>query len=267
MNRTNFTRFGLVVVTIVVAAVLFQTPSAQGQITVGTPVINQVTYSTTIGNEVHNETATNNSAGGTVSLGLTGDWYVPVPVGAAGLAPELTGILPISVGNIPVEIDSFDFTPNAKWVNGGGNTTDPVTKWTITATLYQQGATLPTGTAGPPGYGDPKVKTLTYTDTLTGNGIDIISNTSTTDYAPYVLGSGLKYYLAIDDYTSITVGNGYTNSTPTIVVTNEFGGTFGDSYSGLSASFTWHTVPEPSTVALLALGSIGLVFAHRRFTS
>jgi hypothetical protein len=238
---------------------------ANAQITVGTPVINQVNYSTTIGNEVHNETATNNSVAGTVGLTLTGDWYVPVPVGVAGLAPELTGILPISVGNLPVQIDSFDFTPSAKWVNGGGNTTDPVTKWTITATLYQQGATLPMGNAGPAGYSDPMVKTLMYSGTLTGNGVDIINNVDTTDYAPYVLGSGLKYYLAIDDYTSITVGNTYTNSTPTIVVTNEFGGTFGDSFTGFSASFTWATVPEPSTIALLAAGAAGLLFARRRF--
>jgi hypothetical protein len=266
MNRKSL---GLFIVTLFVLAmfsfVVFPSNALAQVQNIVAPTINQVTYGTTIGPEVHNETAANNSAAGTVKLGLIGDWYVPAPIGVAALHPELTALMPFSIGNLPVQISSFDLDVDAKWVNGGGNATDPVTTFTITATLYDQQGTLPTGTAGPSGYSDPKVKTLPLSGTLTGNGFGVLTLDST-DVAPFVLSSGHNYYLAIDDYTDISVGAGYTNSTPTIVVTNEFGGTFGDSFSGFSTSFTWHTVPEPSTLALLSLGVIGLL-ARRRFAS
>jgi hypothetical protein len=265
MNRKSL---GLFIVTLFVLAtfsfVVFPESALSQVQNIVAPTINQVTYGTTIGPEVHNESATNNSAANIVMLGLTGDWYVPAPINVAGLHPELTALMPFSVGNLPVQISEFELAVDAKWVNGGGNATDPVTKYTITATLYDQQGALPTGTAGPSGYSDPKVKTLPLSATLTGNGLNVFTLTST-DLAPFVLGSGHNYYLAIDDYTDISVGAAYTNSTPTIVVTNEFGGTFGDSYNGFNASFEWHPVPEPTALVLLTLGAFGLL-ARRRFT-
>ena len=54
------------------------------------------------------------------------------------------------------------------------------------------------------------------------------------------------YYLRITTDTQIT-NNNFGNQ-PTVVVTNEFGGTFGDSFAGYTVGFDWHDVPEPSTV-------------------
>jgi MYXO-CTERM domain-containing protein len=48
-------------------------------------------------------------------------------------------------------------------------------------------------------------------------------------------------------------------TTPTVVVTNEFGGDFGDSFTGFSAGFNWATVPEPSTLTLAGLAALGLI--------
>jgi PEP-CTERM motif len=268
MNRTNFSRFGLVVVTLVAAAILFQTPSAHGQITNGATSTNyEFSYTGGAGSllSLFGLTATGANAAGSNSLTLTGDFDDSLPSVPGQASIDIYGYLPIAVGNLPVQISNFQLNVNAKWVNGGGSATAPnPTRGSLFAAIYQQLGAPPVAPNNP-GPGGPQV---TYSNaatvaTIVGNGYQIAPLTTTAgNPSTYVLAAQTNYYLMIDDHT-FSDNSMWDNTMPSVVLTNEFGGPL-DGFSGFVASYSWTTVPEPSTLALLAIGSIGLLVARRR---
>jgi hypothetical protein len=263
MNRTSFTRFGLVVVTLVAAAVLFQTPRVQGQITNGvTSTTEGDSYTGNGGyNFLYNLTATDASVAGQVNLKLTGDFDMNLLQSAGTATVDMYGYLPLSVGDLPVQISNFNLTVNEKRVAGGGGSTIPnKTVGTVDARMYEQLGPIPA--AGDPFFIDATPGTAQVA-TFTGNGYQIAATSTSGAPSSFVLGAKTNYYLKIDDYTNSDNTN-WLNVYPSVTLTNEFGGTFGDGFGGDSVSFSWATVPEPSTIALLTLGALGLL-ARRRF--
>lgn len=217
-----------------------------------------------LGGEQHNESIASSNNTNFALLTLTGDWDFQMPRQAGVTQSPSTGaMLQFIVGNLPVEIYTLNVYSNAKWVNGGGDDTSdpsiPQTDWTITAALHEQLQNSPDPST------DPLLTASIDNGSSNGNGYGVFTHQS--PYAPTViLGAGLTYYLFLDNATTISIGNDWSDTTPTVVVTNEFGGTYGDTFTGFSASFYWVTVPEPSTLTLLAIGALGLT-ALRRFAS
>ncbi|MBI3837541.1 MAG: hypothetical protein HY288_06370 [Planctomycetia bacterium] len=206
-----------------------------------------------------NLTSTNTSgvtAGGRnfERLSVTGDWDYSLPrtAGNGGVITE--NFLFFSVGNVPVEIRGFQLAANAKWVNGGGNANDPTTEASVEAFLFE-------ALGGAPNvFVDPQINVVSVDPAanLTGNGFQVYGpNTVFGNLAPFVLAARRNYYLEIDGVTDISVA-AFRAFTPSITVTNEFGGAFGQSFTGYDVSFFWVAVPEPSTEVLALCAAVGL---------
>jgi len=83
------------------------------------------------------------------------------------------------------------------------------------------------------------------------NGYTVFSETFITN--SYVLSPGVVYSLELAD---IMTCHYQSQGLPTMTATWEFGAI--SSFDGLSATLTWQTVPEPGTLALLALGALAI---------
>jgi len=205
-------------------------------------------------------TANDLSAGGTVDLQFYGDfdWSLPRSSGTAYI--DTYGNLPLTVGILPVQVSNFKLKVNAKWVAGGGGYNAPdTTQGSAYGIIYEQlGATPATG--DPYAYG--AAAGTARVANFSGNGYQIANTSSNGDPSTYILGANTNYYLQIDDRT-FSDNTTWSNFFPSVTLTNEFGGNFGDGFSGFDVSFSWATVPEPSTIALLTLGGLGLL-ARRR---
>jgi hypothetical protein len=160
--------------------------------------------------------------------------------------------LTFTVNPLPVSVSSLFYSINGKWVNGGGNGVNPTTTVNWRARIGEF----------VPFVGNVDVASLTPAQppSLVGNGLMIL-NQSDSVAANYVLAAGRTYTLAIDLNTYVDVSN-FAPTTPSISVTNEFGGPWAPSFGGMSVGFNWQIVPAPSTAGLLALA--GLAATRRR---
>ena len=253
-----------VVAILIVAA--FDT-SARAQLTNGATFAGgNIGASPFVVSDSFNDQATDLSGANFDSLQVTDDWYLGMPKqGVSSGSVLVHGELPFTIGNIPVQASDFQVEYNAKWVNGGGTATNPFTTWTVTGFLkYETGAT--------PDSSDPVVYQFGVTNSLTGNGYTIDTQSGPAPPpAAYVLGSNSNYYLQITVNTAVTIDNTFTNQNVPVVVTNEAGGTFGDSFSGFNVSFDWHTVPEPGSMTMAVVAAASLtafaLIARRRKTT
>ena len=207
---------------------------------------------------------------GNESLQATGDWdlsLAPADVGQGDVYTE--GYLPFTVGDVPVQMSNFEVTVNAKWVNGGGDAMVPATEAQAGVILFEQlGASPALGSdiivAAANASQQPD-----FSVTLDGNGLAIYGPETTLGTpSTYVLAADRTYYLYVASVTHIDTTGFLPGNTPSITVTNEFGGTFGDSFSGMNGSFDWVEVPEPSTWALGISAAAGVAafgwFKRRR---
>lgn len=189
-----------------------------------------------------------------LALTLTGDWDYQLPQQAGMGVLSTFADLSFSVGNLPVLISFDELAIDAKWVNGGGSGTAPVTTSggnAIYAILSGAGATTNSNTNG----GVPNMD-------QTGNGYNIFSVPFTAislfGLPSYVLPANSQWSMSLDVYTYIDY-SGYVAGFPQVTVTNEFGGPLGSNFSGFADSFTWQTVPEPSTWVTFAIGAAALL--------
>lgn len=191
-----------------------------------------------------------NDAGNTVYMKLTGDWDYQLPRADGNGFVETTVLLNMTTGNLPVEVENFVLTEDAKWVNGGGNhaavpTTDPIKVYG--AIIEQLGGSFNT-------FDPVAVSVLSPFSTLTGNGFTIINDSYTSTDTPYVLSANRTYNLYMLVSTSFTVTN--LQNWPSVTITNEFGPPL-SAFEGFKVGFDWHTVPEPGSMGLAAVATLG----------
>ena len=189
-------------------------------------------------------------AGGLLLSLYDGDWQYVVPnVGPQSEQTIFVSAYQVfSVGPLPVRVNSLSLDANFKIVNGGGNSNWPKTSVLRRAVIFDAGG------------GPVILRTQGGVTDLTGNGLAIIDETTTSSQTPYILGGGLSYALQIDFLTTVQ-GPSENELVPRSSVTAEFGGI--SSFEGFTASFTYETVPEPQAAMLLASAS-GLLLGRRR---
>ncbi len=208
-------------------------------------------------------TATNTSLANSVGLSLTGDWDYKLPRSPGLGFVRVDGFLTFSVGNVPVEVSDLVVSTHAKWVNGGGNSS---TRTTSEARLEFYERLNPDDHTGP-----SIARFVQDTASLTGNGYQIVgpivtpgslNGGVTPGGGVFVLSANTDYMLALSLVTfvgNVTFDPLYT---PTVSITNEFGGDLGDSFAGFETRFSWHTVPEPAAISLLLFGALALGATH-----
>lgn len=170
-------------------------------------------------------------------------------------------IVPFTVGALPVRIGDASLHANFKLVATGGNGigggNDPVVSISIISRLCQQIANSPTPVS------DPFLSAIEFSATYTqnGNGLQIIDETFGPATSGYIFTPG-NYYL----YQQLVINTSYQSNggiQPSRGMTLEFGGDLtAGTYSGLSYTFNWQTVPTPGVLAPLAMG--GLAMLRRR---
>lgn len=197
-----------------------------------------------------NSSATN--LPGVSSAGSTWDWSWQLPRGNLFGTVLHNTYLSITVGNLPVRIGNLFYSLNGKWVSGGGNAVEPALAITPTFRLSELvpgiGGLAPITTISP----TPRI--------MTGNNLTIFSDSVATP-SGYILAAGRSYLLDFELLTQVSVTN-FTNTTPSITITNELGGDWSPGYTGVRAGLEWEVVPAPSAAGLLALA--GLTAARRR---
>jgi hypothetical protein len=186
-------------------------------------------------------------AGGTLTLSLKTDFNY-TPTAGQDSSVYITISQNFTVGPLPVQITSLSYTANAKWVNGGGTMTDPVTSWDVVSNIYYG-----------PQFVNYAMQTPDLTGTQTGNGFTIV-NGGNSNTQPFVLANGQSYQLYFIASTDINATNLPANAQPS-VFTLEAGGISG--FNGFSATLNWRTVPEPSTLGLM-LPAVLMVIRRRR---
>jgi hypothetical protein len=223
------------------------TSCSYAQLTFGAP--STALSSTDVVTYFGGPTATATTGANSVSLNLKVDWnWDQIP---QNLEENHNDVATISliVGPLPVLVSNLQLTENAKWVNGGGTTASPITTWANEAVIYQVG-----------GVSSNVLDTGYDKGTQTGSGYTMI-NDSSADNGQSVLAAGLTYQLQV--YVSTTVDpSGLTESDPSSVVTLDGGAASG--FPGFTGSFNWQTVPEPTTLCLMAPMSLGLLKRRRR---
>lgn len=187
-------------------------------------------------------------------LGTTGrtDWNWQLPRSNFNGSVSQGQYATFTVGPLPVQIGELRYRINGKWVNGGGNTNNPLTtvNWNVAINEYISG------------FGNVTVASLSPTGAFiqNGNGYMVLDE-SASKSSGFVLAAGRQYTLAFEMLTTVQVDN-WNNSTPNITVTNEFGGGWAPGFNGAYAAFTWETVPTPGAGTLMAL--TGLAALRRK---
>ncbi len=189
------------------------------------------------------------AGGGSVSLDLTGDWSLKMPREDSEGRVRARGSTPFTVGPLPVRITDFTFTYNAKWVNGGGTATIPETWFSYQGSLWEN-----------PGFPNIFITGVgTLNESLVGNGLTIIDG-SEDDPIGSILAVGANYYLELKIDTLVLL-KGMTLNTPTVTVTNEFGGDL-SAFDGFGVRIEYEVVPAPT--ASIVLAGCGALTLRRR---
>lgn len=193
-----------------------------------------------------NDLPINASNGNTISLTDTGDLSYQLSRTPQKATFNFGGILPFSVGPIPVQMGNLTLAFDLKKVNGGGTGTTPATTWNISSSVYEQLGQFPNPNT------DPQILGIGQTGSLTGNGFLILNENLSTMTNKYVLAAGTNYYLTITDATTID-NTMFQATNPTVSFTNEYGGDLTKgTFTGYAASFAWQAVPEPATAMIIA---------------
>ena len=206
------------------------------------------------------------AGGNTISASYTGDVVASLfgansPGTYVGSYVQGT-LVPFTVGALPVRVGDASMHANFKMVASGGNGidggNDPIVTVSLIGRLCQQvGAT-------PNIAGDPWLSAIEFSRTYTqnGNGLQIIDETYGPAHSGYILTPG-NYYLL----QQIVVNTSYTRTgvvQPTRGMALEFGGDLtGGTYSGLTYSFNWQTVPTPGALVPFALGGFAMLRRRR----
>ncbi len=264
----RWTQLRFIRLAVITSATLLSATSAVAQIQNFGPVtiahgayFNDMSNNPLPGTFTHvNLTGTNNSAGNTVDLKLTGDWDYMLQQQAGTGNVYTTAVLPFSVGNVPVQVSNDLLATNAKWVNGGGGATAPTTASGLGEFAFLEPVGAPSAFYTTPlGNVPPMVQT--------GNGYTIFQPPATVIWpyglSSYVLPANTQWEIYLAIFTTID-DSAFIAGFPPITVSNEFGGALGDSFSGFRDSFSWQAVPEPSSSALLAIAACALFFCRRR---
>ncbi len=149
-----------------------------------------------------NLAATNNSAGGTVDLKLKGDWDYQLPRQARSCYVLTLTDMSFSVGNLLVEVSNLQTASNAKWVNGGGDSTTPAIHAVAHTNLFEPAPPNPDELSLPP------CDSFVYD--LAGNGYLTAPTAHAFDTSPYVLSANTTY--AIEVYAETTIDDSAFNS-------------------------------------------------------
>jgi hypothetical protein len=206
------------------------------------------------------------AVGNTLSSTFTGDMSAAI-IGSFNPGTYSGGtnqgaIVPFSVTVLPVLIGHTSLNANFKIVASGGDGlaggNDPVMTVTLRTRIYQvQNNTYQPTT-------DPFIPTSEIIQTYiqNGNGLQIINSNSGPINTNYILTPG-NYYMSQE----ITIAASYTSTgVPELTrgMTMEFGGTLTHgTYSGITYTLDWQTVPTPGAAAALGLGGL-MTFRRRR---
>jgi hypothetical protein len=155
------------------------------------------------------------------------------------------GALKFDVGPIPVRITAWAHTAGAKWVNGGGNATNPQT--TIRA-FYNIREIVDENVR-------PLIASESVNDSLDGNGVRLFNHNTPVAFST-VLAANRVFELEVDVTSRFLIPN-WNNESPSVTITNEAGG-LGDNFDGFRISFTYEFVPAPGPAAALGLGVLTL---------
>ncbi|MBC7773342.1 MAG: hypothetical protein H7210_12665 [Pyrinomonadaceae bacterium] len=200
-----------------------------------------------------NHTATGTLLAQSARLNLRGDWSWATPRADALGQVTASAYYEFTCGSLPVELFGLSFDSNAKVVNGGGNGTLPQTQWIYQASIRERiGNSVDTH--------DPALYSVSRRGELTGNGYRVSDELAGPASGP-VLAVGRSYYMLLEARVGFDV-TGFTPQTPSITVTQEFGGELSN-YRGFELNMSWRVVPSPGSGALLGIGSM-LVCRRRR---
>ncbi|MBC7836129.1 MAG: hypothetical protein H7Y88_13670 [Phycisphaerales bacterium] len=190
------------------------------------------------------------------SLRARGDWSFMLARENGEFGAPTSAFRVFECGPIPVRLQDMTFTAHAKWVNGGGTNTIPETRFDVNAAIRERVGALPS-------FNDPIILGLgSINNPLIGNGLTVYNEAFGGPGLGPVLAAGRTYYVEMLVRTRITV-TGFTEFTPSITVTNEFGGDLSQGvYDGFEVIFGYRTVPAPSVAAMLL--PLGLVASRRR---
>lgn len=162
-----------------------------------------------------------------------------------------------TVGLIPVEVTSLDYSMNFKLVMGNGDAFSP--RASVITDYYIQQALdpfNPNPDTDPIYFGNGRAY---YQE---GNGYNVVDESYPAFMNNPVLGAGLTYYLAIRIDAGISNPGAYSGVSQ-LSTTLEFGGTAsGGTYDGFGFTMNFREVPAPGAAGLL--GVIGLAGARRR---
>jgi PEP-CTERM motif len=156
------------------------------------------------------------------------------------------------VGPVPVEA-TLTMHVNAKLVNGGGTAAEPTTDLSWGTSLHYDldgDHSVSSGDVAVPAF------SLSTGTQLVGNGLTVIDDTQTMT-ASFILAPEFDYILQLHQYHSLS-------DLPLVPLasTIEAGGE--TSYSGITMTLNATPVPEPATMALLALGGVAMLKRRRR---
>jgi len=157
--------------------------------------------------------------------------------------------------DLPVEA-VFNINGSFKVVNGGGTSFTPSTSVSIFAGVIERN--------------DPNILMVdgTFPTFLLGNEFDVVQIENHTIrlgsvQSPYILAGGVDYDLVLGIEVDIEMfGFGENAMIPQPSITLEFGGISG--FDGLSLQFVGQTVPEPTSLAILACPVVFLLVRRKR---
>ncbi|MBX3380678.1 MAG: hypothetical protein KF805_11345 [Phycisphaeraceae bacterium] len=215
----------------------------------------------------NNGAATGTNSGNKFSAHFGGDLITQVGPGDvngklySGNATSIA-IIPFTIGNLPVRINTSNMKVNFKLVASGGTgfpgDQDPVVTVSVGCQFRQRVGTEVDI------FNDPDLGLLDFSlgTALLGNGLNIINQDLGTYPTSLVLTPGNYYLFAYVNLDASYYGKGY--AVPTRGGTVEFGGDLSGAYKGLDYSFEWETVPAPGAASLLGAGLMLLARRRRR---
>lgn len=213
----------------------------------------------------NNGAATGTNTGNKFSAHFGGDLITKVGGGDvngalySGTATSIA-IIPFTIGNLPVRINTSTMKLNLKLVASGGTgfqgQQDPAVSLSVGCQFRQRAGT------DVDIFTDPDIGILdfafgTFQD---GNGLNIFDKDLGTYPTSIILTPGEYYIYAYVKLDASYYGKGF--ALPTRGATVEFGGDLSSAYKGLDYSFEWETVPAPGAASLLSAGL--LLIARRR---